>query len=86
MQFLPFIIVPVVIISACVRASRNKTNTNNTLPDFENTISNANDLEAHWNSISSEDASIYCDYCGSNMERVRKRCPSCGARVQSKNK
>lgn len=84
LQFLPFIIIPIIIISASVRARRNSKA--NDLPKFENTISNANDLEAHWNSISSEDTSIYCEYCGSKMERVRKRCVSCGARVQSKNK
>lgn len=73
------------IIMFSIRAYK-KTKSNDELPKFKNTISNANDIDAHWNSISREDTSITCSYCGSKMERVRKRCPACGARVQDLNK
>ena len=78
LQFLPFIIVPIVIITISARAKHIKTN--NDLPKFKNTISNANDPDSFGNS--NQDLSIYCEYCGSKLERVRKRCPNCGARIQ----
>ena len=79
-EILPFVIIPVVFISVGVRAYRVKNKPNKDLPKFERTISNANDPNSFANS--NEDLSISCDYCGSKLERVRKRCPACGARVQ----
>ena len=49
---------------------------------FIATISNANDENAYWNSVPNDET--YCDYCGSKVERVRKRCPSCGAKLNNK--
>ena len=92
LEILPFIIVPVVIISIVLRARKNGNNgSSNQQSDkastpFKNTISNANDEKGYWNSISSEDSSVYCDYCGSKMLRAKKRCSSCGARVQKEDK
>jgi rubrerythrin len=88
MQFLPFIIVLSVVFSI-VRVryknlKNNKQNNNQPSQEFKNTISNANDENGYWNSVSSADTSAYCDYCGAKFERVKKRCPSCGARVQKK--
>lgn len=79
-QFLPFIAVPIIIVVIAVRASKMNGKTGNDLPDFKNVVSNANDPNSFSNS--NQDFSIYCEYCGSKLERVRKRCPSCGARVQ----
>ena len=89
MQFLPFIIVLSVVFSIVrVRYKNMKnnkhSNNNQQSQDFKNTISNANDENGYWNSVSSEDTAVYCEYCGSKIERSKKRCPSCGARLQKK--
>lgn len=83
-EFLPFIIVPIIIISIAVKARKRNKDINNSLPSFNNTISNANDPGSFGNS--NQDLSTYCEYCGSKIESVRKRCPGCGARVQKNNK
>ena len=84
LQILPFIIVPIIIISFAIRFRKHSKKINDFASrTFKNTISNANDPNSFGNS--NQDLSVYCDYCGSKMERVRKRCPSCGARVQKKD-
>ena len=80
MEILPFVIVASIIISIVVKSHKMHKTLNNNLPDFKNTISNANNPEEVVNE--NQDFSTYCDYCGSKMERARKRCPACGARIQ----
>ena len=80
-----FAIVFVVVIITIVRtAIKNKERHNmdsGESKSFKNTISNANDDSEYWNSISSVDTSIKCAYCGSSVMRSRKKCPSCGAKI-----
>ena len=86
-EIVPFIIVFAAIVTIVVRASKsiNKSakKTGNSLPDFKSELSNANDPNSFVNS--NQDLSNYCEYCGSKYERVKKRCPSCGARAQKNN-
>ena len=78
-QFLPFIIVPIIIISISVRVHKQRKNIDQAFGDFKNTISNANDPNAYGNSISAEDIDTYCAYCGSKFSRIKKKCTACGA-------
>lgn len=89
MEFV-FIIVFVFVIGSIIKRSKNTKDTNvktdKSSETLQNTISNANDENDYWNSISSKETHVYCDYCGSKLERVRKRCPSCGAKVNKTDK
>lgn len=82
-----FAVVFVIVIITIIKAvKKNKEQQgidydNSESKSFKNTISNANDDNAYWNSISSEDSSIKCTYCGSSVMRSRRKCPSCGAKI-----
>jgi len=83
-EILPFIVVPIIIITFAVRAQKNKKDITNNSEDFKNTISNANDSNSYGNSISEESLDMYCAYCGSKFSKIKKSCPNCGAKTDVK--
>ena len=78
-----FVVVPVVfivfIVKSVKRARNSGTVENGT---FKSTISNANNPEDYWNSISGENVNHQCEYCGTEVHNVLKKCPSCGAKLE----
>ena len=81
-EILPFIIIPSIIIAVIVtRAKQIKKTQSDQDKGFKNTISNANDPNSYANSVSEENLETYCSYCGSKFSRIKKKCPSCGAKV-----
>ena len=84
-QVLPFIIVPIIIISILVKVRKRYKNQLESSETFRNTISNANDPNSYGKSISSEPTDITCDYCGTSYIRVKQKCPSCGAKKSTKD-
>lgn len=51
---------------------------------FKTTISNANNEKEVWNSVSGESTDVTCSYCNSRYPKIKKRCPSCGAKNDNK--
>lgn len=80
-EILPFIIVPIIIFSVIVRANKISKSNKPQNGNFKNTISNANDPQSYGNTISQESLDTYCAYCGAKFSRIKKRCPSCGAKT-----
>ena len=68
-----FVIVFVTCIIRIVKSLKSKrgtiSKTNDELPPFQNTISNANDANSYGNSLSSEPTEVCCDYCGSKFNK-----------------
>ncbi len=64
------------------KLNKNQQNRSSNSETFKNTILNANDESSYANSISSEPLEVYCAYCGSKYNKNKKRCPSCGAKIQ----
>ena len=75
-EFFVFIGVIILIISKIAKHKKNDSNSK----IFKNTISNANDPNSYANSKSSESVEVTCDYCGAKYHKIKRKCPSCGAR------
>lgn len=77
-----FAAVPILVIVIIVKTVKRAHNAENveTKP-FKTTISNANNPEDYWNSISSEETENCCEYCGTVTHNAVKKCPSCGAKM-----
>ena len=76
-----FVVVFVTIIATIIRRARHHIITTSKLDDqmrsSENDVSSLEDVN-----LSNECQEIYCDYCGSKIDKDKKKCPSCGARIQ----
>ena len=80
-EILPFIVVSIIIFSVIINVGKRSKANNAKNGDFKNTISNANDPQSYGNAVSQESLDTYCAYCGSKFSKIKKRCPSCGAKI-----
>lgn len=85
-----FIVIPIIfelifalavffIIAKIIKTALRNRSANRTESSHQNTISNANDPDSYGNSLSSEPTDVCCAYCGTKYNKMKKRCPSCGA-------
>ena len=78
-----FVVVPTIFIVLIVKSVKRAKNSGNVeTGTFQSTISNANNPEAYWNSVSSENVKNRCEYCGTEVHNAVKKCPSCGAKIE----
>lgn len=80
---MPFVVICIIVIMI-VKATRRHNNNDASSGTFKNTISNANDPNSYGNAISSESTNITCEYCGTIYNKLKKSCPSCGAKTNKK--
>ena len=68
------------VIFRAVNNSKNRRQSTNSLPPFQNTISNANE-DKNENIEQKQKSYTYCAYCGSKVDVDAKKCSSCGAKI-----
>ena len=82
------IVFGLIIFSVIFKVVKRMKNSKNNINDrnFKNTISNANDSNSYGNAVSEEPIEVYCEYCGTKFNKIKKKCPSCGAKIHREEK
>ncbi len=74
-MFMPFVAVPIIMISLIVRAKKKIGTENKQNKEIDNNIDEQK--------TQTGDTVTYCEYCGNMMYRTEKKCSSCGAKKKN---